>query len=424
MKVLICTFYFPPTGGGGVQRPLKFAQMLPEFGIETRVITPTDSKWIHHDEPPTDIPAGSIFRTPFLGPRGRLPAEELYGTRGFVRMRRRGALFPRRLLIPDENVTWGLSAVPAILRIVRREPIDILLTTSPPNSVHLIGSVVKRLTGIRWVADVRDSIVANPDRRIENAAARLKEQTQQLVAQQVARHADALVAVTVQIASELNALSPKGPVATIPNGADFDDAADLAYRPSERMRITHTGSFFGKRSPRPFLTALATTDADVVARFVGDFRKADLDWARSRGLEDRLELIPFSPRRRSLELQRESDVLLLLLPDVGERGRDVPSGKLYEYFAARRPILAAVPPKGTAADLIREARAGTVVPPDDVEALRESILKFAADWRHGGLPDLELPPKLEQRISRKERVRELAELLQAVRRLPLPAVSP
>lgn len=411
MRILICSFYFPPTGGGGIQRPLKFAQRLPEFGIETRVIAPTESKWIHLDEPSTGIPAAHVYRAPFFGPRGRRPAEELYGTRGAARLARRAALFPRRLLVPDENVSWALTAVPAIARIVRRDAIDMLVTTSPPNSVHLIGAAVKRITGIPWVADVRDSIAANPDRRIERATARLKEQTQDLVGRQIARHADAVVAVTARIADEFNALSHRGRVVTIANGADFEDFSSLAYHASTRMRISHTGSFFGKRDPRPFLSALAGVDENVIARFAGDFRRADLDWARSRGLDDRLELIPFVPRRRSLELQRDSEILLLLLPDVGERGRDVPSGKLYEYLAARRPILAAVPPNGTAAALIREAGAGTIVPPDDVGAIRNAIQTFATRWRQTGLPDLELSHSLERRISRTERVRELAELL-------------
>jgi glycosyltransferase involved in cell wall biosynthesis len=418
MKILICSFYFPPTGGGGVQRPLKFAQRLPEFGIETRVVTPTDSKWIHHDEPANGIPAAHVFHAPFIGPRGRLPAEELYGTHGLKRLRRRAALQPRRLLIPDENVAWALTAVPAVVRIVKRERPDVILTTSPPNSVHLIAAAVKRLTGVPWVADVRDSIVANPDRRVESMAVRVKEQSQQLIARLLARDADAIVAVTEQIASEVNALGARGPVVTIANGADFDDFDGLSYRPTHQLRITHTGSFFGKRDPRPFLTAIADLDANIVARFVGDFRKSDLDWVRAHKLQDRVELIPFAPRSRSLELQRDSDVLLLLLPDVGERGRDVPSGKLYEYLASRRPILAAVPPNGTAADMIREGRAGTVVPADDADAMREAIQGFAKRWQGEGLKDIELAPEFVRRISRTERVRELAELLRQLDHAP------
>ena len=411
MKVLICTFYFPPSGGGGVQRPLKFAQRLPEFGIETRVLAPVDARWIHRDEAATGLPDWAITRTPFFGPRGRLPAEELYGTHGLERVFHRARLFPRRLLIPDEDVSWALTAVPAIARLVKREQIDVLVTTSPPNSVHLIGAAAKRLTGVRWLADVRDSIVANHDRRIDNLAVRLKERTQGMVARHLARRADAIVTVTEQIANEMLELAPRGKVRTIANGADFDDVADLCYRPAPRFRITHTGSFFGKRDPRPFLTALSAVEGDLVARFVGDFRRADLHWLHAREMERKVELIPFVSRRRSLELQRDSELLLLLLPDVGARGRDVPSGKLYEYLAARRPILAAVPPDGSAARLIHEAGAGVVVAPDDVEAQRQALQTYHDRWQREGLADINLPRGFAEGISRSERVRELAEVL-------------
>jgi hypothetical protein len=94
---------------------------------------------------------------------------------------------------------------------------------------------------------------------------------------------------------------------------------------------------------------------DVVARFVGDFRSSDRAWAAELRLGDRLELHPYVPRRRSLALQRDSDALLLLIPDAGGRGKGVLSGKVFEYLAAERPILAAVPPHGAAAELIERA---------------------------------------------------------------------
>ena len=155
---------------------------------------------------------------------------------------------------------------------------------------------------------------------------------------------------------------------TIANGADFDDFAGLEYHRADRFRITHTGSFFGKRDPRPFLTALAESGLDdVVARFVGDFRPADREWAEALGLGDRLELHPVraAPRSRST-LQRDSEALLLLIPEAGGRGQGVLSGKVFEYLAAERPMLAAVPPDGAAAELIRETGAGVVAAPDDV----------------------------------------------------------
>ena len=146
---------------------------------------------------------------------------------------------------------------------------------------------------------------------------------------------------------------------TIPNGSDFDDFDGLAYTPGDRLRITHTGSFFGKRDPRPFLQALHDSGLDAVARFLGDFRSADREWAEALGLGDRLELIPYAPRAASLALQRDSEALLLLIPEAGGRGKGVLSGKVFEYLASCRPMLAAVPPDGAAADLIRETGPGS-----------------------------------------------------------------
>ena len=198
---------------------------------------------------------------------------------------------------------------------------------------------------------------------------------------------------------------------TIANGCDFDDFAGLEYRPGKRFRITHTGSFFGRRDPRPFLTALAESEIDAVARFVGDFRPADREWAGGLGLGDRLELHPYGSRRLALELQRDSEALLLLIPEAGGRGRGVLSGKVFEYLAAERPILAAVPPDGAAAELIRETGAGIVAPPDDVEALRAALESLEGRWRAGSLDGTPLDAETRERLSREARAQELAELL-------------
>ena len=411
MKVLIVSLYFPPAGGGGVQRPLKFATHLPTLGIETHVLAPDDPKWIHADpelQPPTNA---WIHRARYLGPKGRRPAEELHGRRGLDRISRQVRLTGRRFLLPDENVSWNLTAIPAAVRIVRREGIDVVLTTSPPSSVHLIGAAVKRATGVRWVADLRDSIIAHPHRRAERLAVRTKERGEAAVAGLVARNADAIVAVSEAIAEETRGLGPKGPVVTIANGSDFDDFAGLPYERGERFRITHTGSFFGKRDPRPFLTALADSGLDVTARFVGDFRTADREWAEKLGLGDRLELHSYVPRRRSLELQRDSEALLLLIPDAGGRGKGVLSGKVFEYLAAERPILASVPPDGAAAELIEETGAGVVAPPDDPAAIADALRGLVERYEAGALDGTPLSEEWRDKLSRRARVEELAELL-------------
>jgi glycosyltransferase involved in cell wall biosynthesis len=413
MKILIVSLYFPPAGGGGVQRPLKFATHLPELGIETHVLAPDDPKWIHRDDelqPPT---LAWIHRARYLGPKGRKPAEELHGTTGLERVSRQAQLAGRRLLLPDENVSWNLTAIPAAIRIVKREGIDVILTTSPPSSVHLIGAAVQTATGIPWVADLRDSIVAHPHRHAERMLVRMKEQGEHGVAKLVASRARAIVTVSDAIAAEMRQRNPKGGVHVIANGSDFDDFVGLEHHPSERFRITHAGSFFGKRDPRPFLTAVKQSALDDLAvRFLGDFRSADREWAEAEGFGDELELIPYAPRRTSLALQRDSEALLLLIPDAGGRGKGVLSGKVFEYLAAERPILAVVPPDGAAAELIRDAGAGVVVGPDDVDGMAQALRDLHAKWRDGTLDAVRLSQEWRRKVSRRTRVEELARVLE------------
>ena len=139
MKLLLVTLYWPPAGGGGVQRPLKFAQYLPALGIETHVLAPDDPRWLHRDEGLRMPTRAWVHRARYVGPKGRKPAEELHGKEGAGRALVLAKLASRRILVPDENVSWNLTAIPAAIRIARSEGIDVVLTTSPPVSVNLVG---------------------------------------------------------------------------------------------------------------------------------------------------------------------------------------------------------------------------------------------------------------------------------------------
>jgi glycosyltransferase involved in cell wall biosynthesis len=398
-----------------VQRPLKFASHLPALGIETHVLAPDDPKWLHED---ADLPLPTqawVHRARYVGPRGRRLADELHGRSGVDLAVRRAATVGRRLLVPDENVTWNATAIPKAISIARSEGIDVVLTTSPPGSVHLVGAAVQRATGAKWVADLRDSLVAHPHRRSDSLPARVKEKATHGVAALVARRADAIVAAADAIADEARSLNPRGRVVTIENGCDFDDFAGMEYARTDVFRLTHTGSFFGRRDPKPFLHALADSElADVNVRFVGDFRPGDREFMNELGLADRVALIDHVPRRRSLELQRESEALLLLIPEAGGRGRGVLSGKVFEYIAAERPILAVVPPDGAAARLIRDTGAGVVVAPEDVDGIREALVDLHARWRDRGLDGTSLSAEWREQLSRASRVEQLAALLRSL----------
>jgi glycosyltransferase involved in cell wall biosynthesis len=414
VKCLLVSFYFPPAGGGGVQRPLKLAQYLPAMGIETHVLAPDDPRWVHRDDALRAPSQAWVHRARYVGVSGGKPSEVLAGTHGLDRLATHARLQLRRLVVPDENATWALTAIPAGIRIAREHDIDVVVSTSPPPSTHLIAAAIARATGARWVADLRDSLVAHAHRRADSTATRVKSSLHRRVARLVAARADAITCVSDAIAEETRSLGPRGRVFTIANGCDFDDVAGLERHPSERFRITHTGSFFGRRDPRPFLQALHDSRLDVAARFLGDFRPADREWAESLGLGDRLELLPYAPRATSLGLQRDSEALLLLIPEAGGRGRGVLSGKVFEYVAVGRPILAAVPPDGAAAELIRETGAGVVAPPDDPVAIREALEGLHARWRDDGLPDVQLSGDWRRRLSRRTRVEEMAALLHDV----------
>jgi glycosyltransferase involved in cell wall biosynthesis len=143
---------------------------------------------------------------------------------------------------------------------------------------------------------------------------------------------------------------------------------------------------------------------------------ADREWAESLGLGERLELHPYMARRNALALQRDSEALLLLIPDAGGRGQGVLSGKVFEYLAAERPILAAVPPDGAAAELIRETGAGVVASPEDVEGLKDALLNLHARWQAGTLDGTRLSSDDREQLGRAARVEELAEVLRSLAR--------
>jgi glycosyltransferase involved in cell wall biosynthesis len=402
---LLVSLYWPPAGGPGVQRPLKLAGHLSELGVDVHVLAPDDPKWLHRDESLVEPAGVTVHRARNRGPRSRRPGEELHGLGGLARARTHASLAFRRLLVPDAAVLWGLSALPAARRLVRELAIDVIATTSPPGSVHLIGAGAARATDVAWVADLRDSIARHSQRRHDiRGEGRL--------ARGVAERADAIVCASEAIAEEMRVLGAGPRVRVIGNGADFEEFDGLEYRPSSRFRITHTGSFFGARDPRPFLDALAQVDGDIVGRFVGDFRERDREHAARLGLGDRLELIPYLPRHEALAMQRDSEALLLLIPHAGGRGRGVLSGKVFEYLAAERPIVALVPPAGEAARLIASTGMGEVVDPGDVEQTSALLQRLVDEHAQTDPISAALASEHRRSLARRTRAEEFLALFE------------
>jgi glycosyltransferase involved in cell wall biosynthesis len=404
VKLLLVAMYFPPAGGAGVQRPLKLAGHLADLGFDVHVVAPDDPKWIYRD-PSLRVPESlTVHRVRNIGPKVRY-RDALRNAGLLESLGARAAIQFRRVLVPDASVLWSLSAAAAVRRLVKNEGIDVVLTTSPPISVHLAGLAGQR-AGATWVADLRDSFLSPDRRRHIRGEARLQRL--------VARHADAVTAATDGFADEMRALRPRGPVEVIENGSDFEDFDGLEYHQGERFRLTHTGSFASRRDARPFFEALARVNGNVVARFVGGFRAADEPLVKELGLGDKLEIVPFQPHEDVVRLQRDSEALLLLLADWGEAGLKIQSAKLFEYLAADRPILAVVPPDGEAAALVRKLGAGPVVAPGDVDGIAAALNELERRWRDGRLQPPTLTEAERAGLSRRERAERLAALIRRV----------
>ncbi len=425
-RVLIVSFYFPPAGGGGVQRVLKLCKHLPEAGWDVEVLAPDDPRWVAVDPGlAAEIPPGTVVhRARYRGPsQERAPEERLRSARGARRLATRAALFGRKLLVPDPSVPWLPDAARAGRRIVRERGIDAGLTTSPPMSAHLVGSAIARRAGVPWVADFRDSWLANPHRRYDRRSVRAKRRLLERIARRALGRVSGISAVTEVIAEEARALAPGGtPVRVISNGCDFDDFEGLRYEPGEKLRILHAGYFFGARTPRPFLQALTRLfdrrpelRGAVEVRFIGGFREADRAWAEELGLGEALAVDGFVPHDGALRAMKEADALLLLIPNAGGLGTTVLSGKLFEYLAAERPVLGLVPPEGAAAALLRETGLAWIADPDDLDRI-EGVLEEAYEaWAGGALRNGRvLPHELRERLDRRARAAELAALLEAV----------
>jgi glycosyltransferase involved in cell wall biosynthesis len=421
MRVLIVAFYFPPAGGGGVQRVLKLCRDLADLEVEVDVLAPDDPRFSARDpELVSAIPAGTtVHRAPYRGSPGETPQARLSRTHGLApRVALHARLAGRRLLLPDPEIAWLPDALRVGTRVIREREIDCILTTSPPSSAHVIGAALHRRTGVRFVADLRDSWLANPHRRYERRSVRAKRAVEERIARRVLGEADAITAVTPFIAREGATLARPGtPVHVIPNGCDFDDFAGLSYTRGERMVVVHAGSFFGQRSPRPFLEAVARLDDPrVIARFLGDLRPADRAWALDLGLGDRLEIDGFRPHRETLAAMKAADVLLLLVPRAGGRGLSVLSGKVYEYLASERPILALVPPEGAAAKLLDETGAAWIADPDDADAILAALRSARDAWAADSLGERTLDPEARIRLDRRTRAVEMADVLSGVHR--------
>ena len=429
LRLLVITYYWPPSGGAGVQRCLKWVKYLPTLGVEPTVLTveadqatyPVRDESLLHDVPPgvrvirtaTLEPFGSYQRlTGRAVPHGGFANE---GTPGFGQKAMR---FVRgNLFIPDPRRGWNRYALAAVEQLLARgETFDAVLTSSPPHSTQLIGLELQRRHHLRWLADLRDpwtDIYYAKDLHRTPAAAWLDARYES----QVLRGADVVLVTSPETERLFRRKLPdleKGKIVVLPNGYDTADFQAVSAPPPDCLRLTHTGTLTALYRIDNLLRAVAECGRQLPAvplqlRFVGQVDAGVREQVAAAGLADTTEFLPFVPHQESVAYLLSSSALLLAIPDV-ELNKGILPGKVFEYLAARKPVLCVAPAGSDADHILREAGAGQALPYDDYELMLSTLLALTRRWQRS--PDLDLPagPVVAQ-YARQAQAAQLAGLL-------------
>lgn len=414
-KVLMIANQFPPMGGSGVQRSVKFVKHLRSFGYEPVVFTRTVGNMLLKDETLLkDVPEGvRIIRT---------PAKECTELKGVMRIP--GKVLGK-VMIPDSARLWELGSRSEVLKVLREENIDLVYTTSAPYSDHLLGLYIKKkMPEVKWVADFRDEWTNNPY-TLDNPYNPVRTSVEKKMEYSVLVGADALITNTpVMRRNFVNNNNLKGDnFYVIPNGYDVEDFADYnTEKPSNnKFTLVYTGALYGRRKPDTFFEAIKQLKEEgkidgskLKVRLIGNYHKDKLQaQIDSYGLTDQIEIVGYVPHNECIRCQLGADVLVLI--EGCGRGSDAfYTGKIFEYMNTGRPVLAVLPENGAAADLVRESKIGVVAHTENVEAIKAALKGYYDSWTEGRL---EFSPdrSVIERFERKELTRKLAEVFDSLK---------
>ncbi len=409
-RVLMVAYHFPPMNvSSGIQRTLRFAQYLPEFNWEPTVLTA-------HPRVYSVVSPSSLAEVP-----PHLHVRRAFALDTAKHMSWRGA-YPRLLAIPDCWSSWWLGAVPAGLMMIRKLKPDVLWSTYPIATAHLIAYTLHRLTGIRWVADFRDPMAQQgypADPRVHRAFEWIEHQTLKRCKRAVFTAPGAL-----RLYAERYPDIPKARLTIIENGYDESSFAGTVPRPDAPraagapLVLVHSGTIYpSERDPRPFFGALAELcskgvlrpgELQVVLRATGsdDYLRGLID---RYGIDGIVSLEPAIPYRAALAEMRAADGLLVL--QAANCNYQVPA-KLYEYLRAGPPILALTDPAGDTAGVLRDAGIDTIAPLDSQEEIARMLTRFLELLRQQRAP-VATKAKVAS-ASRRARSSELARVFDEV----------
>jgi len=375
-RVLFIAYNFPPAGGAGVQRSLKFIKYLPEWSWQPIVVTTTPDAYPVHDESLwADVPARTpVYRVKGYDVNGLRPRFTHPGLAKLL------AALNVALMLPDAALFWARLARTAVRRAVAQHQPCLIYSSSGPASVHLLGLWAKQTFDMLWVADFRDPWSENrlipyyPGYRAINRR----------MERRVLNLADRIVTVSEPLAADLSRLSKRGqpPVLVIENGYDDEEVVPLPPRPTERFTITYTGAFSRLRRPGAFITAVEQLTAsgqiplDQIRVII-----AGKDTARHVPDRPPFERSGYLSHDALSGIRAQTDLFLFLQDNLPE-SQGAYSAKLFEYLGSNRPTLAITYPGNVGAQLVECARAGRATHYDPPE-IAAAILHFYRAWQTG-----------------------------------------
>lgn len=422
-KALIITYYWPPAGGPGVQRWLKFVKYLPEFGVDPVVYCPENPSYPITDLQLEDEASNTVtvLKQPINEPYkfANLLSKKSSKTisSGIIPKKKKQSLIERLLLyvrgnffIPDARKGWVKPSVAYLSEYIKKESIETIITTGPPHSLHLIGLQLKAQLNVKWIADFRDpwtTIGYHKDLKLTKSS----RQKHELLEQNVLQSADQII-VTSTVTKQEFALKTQQPITVITNG--YDTYAIERPEKDQRFTIAHIGSLLSERNPTQLWDALRELIAENEAfktafqlNLIGVVSDDVLQTLSSYQLDDYVNVVGYVNHEEAMQFQMQSQVLLLIEIDSQVSKAIIP-GKLFEYMVSSTPILAIGPQESDVEDIIKTTNTGHYFYYNEKQQIKSQILLYFNAYKTNSL---QTQPIGLQKYSRRELTKTLAQLV-------------
>ncbi|MFY7671705.1 glycosyltransferase family 4 protein [Tenacibaculum sp. MEBiC06402] len=424
MKVLIVTYYWPPAGGAGVQRWLKFTKYLRNFGIEPVIFTADNPNYpIIDNSLQSDIPVGiEVIKCPIFEPNSvlsKLKKRKVQNSAGFLEenpsLLSKILIYIRaNLFIPDARMFWIKPSVKKIKKYLSKNEIDVIITTGPPHSLHMIGFHLKKQLGIKWIADFRDPWTGIDYFHLLPLTKFAKNKHFNLE-DKVFKNADKVIMVSKT--SKEKYKNQATSIEVITNGYDSDGIVEENLVLDSKFTISHIGSMNAARNPKLLWEVLHEIGEeepefynDLQIQLIGKLDehvvKKEIDSFKFKNI---LQL-DYVPHQEAKKYQKQSQVLLLVVNNT-PNAREIVTGKVFEYIQAKRPIIAIGPEDGDLADVLNETNAGRTFDYENRKELKQEIKSLYKNYKLGALT---VNSSNIEKYHRKQLTKDLSKIIKEI----------